>query len=69
MEPTGASGTADDEADGQPAHEPDPHDPEEAAALVADELVADRGHPSSDDGVFETAEQAARDVEKDEDAE
>ncbi len=58
--------TAPTPASGPP--ERDPHDPEDAAALVADELVADRGH-AKDDRVFQEAQQAARAVEEEEDTE
>ena len=55
-----------------PASEPtdrNPHDPEDAAALVVDKLVSDRRRHATDDRLFEEAEQAARDVEGEEDAE
>jgi hypothetical protein len=55
-----------------PASEPtdrDPHDPEDAAAIVVDTLVAERHHHATDGRLVEEAEQAARDVEEVEDAE
>jgi len=56
---------ADAEA-GKPPHEQrDPHSPEGAANIVVDELMADRG---TSEKVAEEAEEAARQVEAEEDA-
>jgi hypothetical protein len=46
--------------------ERDPHSPEDAADIVVDELMADRG---TSEKLAEEAEGAAEDVEEEEDAE